>query len=228
MCEHYSSLHRAGRPKKLIRTGRPSAVSVRYCLEHVKEVAPESLLKPGITICSLQDHHILDPSQLHCPICSDFLNSPVELVTCGSVVCFNKCLKQCKQLACPCCSSSHIADFTTIRSALQLTQSMLGRLCVVCDKCQSHLKLDKLKEHVHASSSSLTHTGQLSSPVSLEDILNQPNTAPLTSIEQKLQTSLVKRSLSTSPEEKLLRLKTRGQVYTLNGIINIHNNNKYT
>ena len=124
----------------------------------MKEVAPESLLKPGITICSLQDHQILDLSQLQCPLCSDFLNSPVELVTYGSVVCaqyFNKCLKRCKQLTCPCCSSSRIADF---RSASHLTQSMLGRLCVVCDKYQSHLRLDKLKEH--ASSSSAT---QLSS-----------------------------------------------------------------
>lgn len=215
VCEHYSRLHKAGRPKKLQRTGRPPAVSVKYCIQRVIDVAPKSQVQPGITTCSFQDHQILDPSQLQCRICSDILNSPIELVTCGSVVCaecFIERLQHSKQLTCPCCSTSHIEDFTTIRPASQLTQSMLSRLCVVCEKCQSHLRLDKLKEHV--SNSCSTHSEEVPPSVSVEHILNRPSTAPLTPVEQKLQTSLVKRSLSTSPEERILRVKTRGQVYT--------------
>ena len=213
VCDHYTKLQRGGRTCKRVRTGRPPAVSARYCSAHVKEIAPKPSQYPPVTTCNSDDHQILYPSKLQCPICCDFLCAPIELVTCGSIVCAECCctwLKHCNGLTCPCCYSSHISDYNTIRTAYPLILSMLGSLCVLCDECHCHIRLEKLNEHVASSCSKLTCLP--SSTVSIEQVLKKPTTAPLTPLEQKLQTSLVKRSLSTSPDEHVLQLKTKGQV----------------
>ena len=214
VCDHYKKLQSGGRPPKRVRTGRPPADSARYCSQRVNEIAPEPSHYPPFTICNSTDHQVLDPFQLQCPICCDLLCAPIELVTCGSIVCAECCcnwIKHCNTLSCPCCYSSHISDFNTIRSASPHILSMLGSLCVLCDECHCHVRLEKLHEHVASSCS--THTYPPASTVSIEQVLKQPPTAPLTPLEQKLQTSLVKRSLSASPEERVLQLKTRGQVH---------------
>ena len=69
----------------------------------------------------------------------------------------------------------------------------------------------------HARSNCTTHSHQVSSSTSVVDVLSQPLTSPLTAVEQKLQTSLARRSLSNSPDE-VLQMKTGGRVsktYTL-------------
>ena len=55
-----------------------------------------------------------------------------------------------------------------------------------------------------------THT-RVTSDSSVEDVLRRPLTLPLTPVEQKLQTSLARRSMSGSPED-ILRIKTGGRV----------------
>jgi hypothetical protein len=217
-------LQKGGRPKKRVRTGRPPSVSPRYCAQYVREIAPPPLVEPATTISICEAHQAIDTSQLHCPICFGVLLSPIELVTYGSLVCAQCCCKWLNHCTCPCCYHPHITDFSTIRPASPLILSTLGRLCVVCEKCDHHLRLDKLKEHLASSCSTYSPA---SSPESIEQILSQPISTPLTPLEHKLQTSLVKHSLSTSSAEKVLRLRTRGQVsnkysgvidkYTYNG-----------
>ena len=136
VCEHYCKLQKGGRPKKLVRTGRPPSISPRYCAQHVKEIAPPPLVEPATTISICHSHQAIDTSHLHCPICCNVLLSPIELVTCGSLVCAQCCtwLTHCTQLTCPCCYHPHITDFSTIRPASPLISSTLGSLCVVCEK----------------------------------------------------------------------------------------------
>ena len=122
VCDHYTRLLQGGRPHKRVCTGRPPAVSARYCSEYVREIAPGPSQYPPFTICDSDEHQVLDPSKLLCPICCDFLCAPVELVTCGSIVCAQCCctwLKHCNRLSCPSCYSSHISDYTSLSSHSQ-------------------------------------------------------------------------------------------------------------
>ena len=63
----------------------------------------------------------------------------------------------------------------------------------------------------HAKSGCTTHTRQVSLDTSVNDVLRKPLTSPLMPVEQKLQISLVRRSMSGSPEG-VLQMKTGGRV----------------
>lgn len=91
MCEHYNKLQKGGRPRKLAPFGCPPSASPRYCGQHVKEIAPQALVDSETTITICQTHQVIDPSQLHCLICCNVLCSPIELVTCGTLVCAQCC-----------------------------------------------------------------------------------------------------------------------------------------
>ena len=43
VCNHYCSFQQRGRPKKVKHTGRPPALSPRYCVDHIRDVAPPPL-----------------------------------------------------------------------------------------------------------------------------------------------------------------------------------------
>ncbi len=207
VCQHFNLILRGGRPKKAKRTpGRPPTISTRYCIERIREVAPPPLIPPHqpISVCEVHVH--LPLSELNCPICCDLLNQPVELVTCRSTVCA-ECLctwVQYNQFVCPCCYDNHLKDFSTIKQAAPLVVTSTGSLCVVCGKCKNHMQLSTYKDH-HCR----PLTPVVSPNTSVEDILHQPLSAPLTPIEQKLQTRLARRSLT---EESVLQLKTGGKV----------------
>ena len=214
VCQHYQSFQQRGRPKKVKRTaGRPPSISPRYCVDHIHAVAPPPLAPPTevINVCTHHQHVALP--ELTCPICCDVLRCPVELVSCGSIVCA-ECLcgwiQNSNELACPCCYNHHLKKYSTgIRSASTLTLRLLGDLCVVCGRCQGHVQLESYNDHTRNNCTS--HTRQISSATSVVDVHSQPLTSPLTPVEQKLQTSLARRSLSGSPDE-VLQLKTGGRV----------------
>lgn len=111
---------------------------------------------------------------------------------------------QCQDsLACPCCYSDHLRDYSTIKAAVI---SSIGSLCVICHKCNQHVQLNLYSDH------SCKPLGmQVSPQTSVDYVLQQPTTAPLTAIEVKLQTSLARRSLGSSTEN-VLQLKTGGKV----------------
>ena len=209
ICEYYSRIQRGGRPKKLKRTpGRPSYNSPKYCIEHIRGVAPTSLSPPEDTIVFCDIHSNSKP--LECPICCSILRRPVELITCGSVICA-ECLcgwLQCQNsFNCPCCYSDHLQDFSTIRKPPPLVISLLESLCLICNRCNCHVQWKSSRDHT-CNHSSVT---ALSPNTRIEEILLQSSTTPLTGLEEKLQTSLARRSLST--EEDVLQLKTGGKVF---------------
>ena len=56
-----------------------------------------------------------------CPLCLEVLNSPIELVTCGAIVCSNCCctwLNLRHELLCPCCYGDHLRDITTVHHVI--------------------------------------------------------------------------------------------------------------
>jgi hypothetical protein len=180
VCEHYHSLQRRGRPKKVKRTaGRPPTISPRHCVDHVREIAPPPLAPLAeVDVCT---HH--------------------NQVTLTELTCYDH----------------HLREYSTgISSASTLVLHLLGSLCVICGRCQSHVQLDAHSEH--AKSGCTTHTHHVSSDSSVDDVLRKPLTSPLTPVEQKLQTSLARRSMSGSPEE-VLQMKTGGRVCTYSCIM---------
>ena len=152
-------------------------------------------------------------------------------MSCQSVVCA-ECLcswiQHSSDLACPCCYDHHLREYSTgIRSASTLILHLLGSLCVICGRYQSHVQLDAHTDH--AKGGCTTHTHRVSSDSSVEDVLRRPLTSPLTPVEQKLQTSLARRSMSGSPED-VLQMKTGGRVCTesFNMDTCLDNNNVHT
>ena len=215
VCEHYQSFQQRGRPKRVKRTaGRPPSISPRYCIDHVRGIAPPPLATlTEIDVCT--HHNQVALTELTCLICCGVLSCPVEIVSCGSVVCAEclcSWLQHSNELACPCCYNHHLQDYSTgIRSASTVILHLLGSLCVICERCKSHVQLDSHNDH--AKSGCATHARQVSSDTSVDDVLRKPLTSPLTPVEQKLQTSLARRSMSGSPED-VLQMKTGGRVCT--------------
>ena len=85
VCQHYETLKKGGRPKKVGRTpGRPSNNCPRYCAENIRAIAlPPSFVLAHHTpprIC--EEHEVVDLKELNCPICCEVLKSPAELINC--------------------------------------------------------------------------------------------------------------------------------------------------
>ena len=60
------------------------------------------------------------PSQgcFDCPICKKIVHKPIELKTCGSLVCADclcQCLQESQTTSCPCCQSGHLDDLEAIQ-----------------------------------------------------------------------------------------------------------------
>ena len=93
VCRHYDNLRKGGRPRKGRHTpGCPSNDSPRYCIQNIRAIAPPSLvLAHHNTPKICEEHQMVDLKELHCPICCDILQSPVELVDCRAVVCAECC-----------------------------------------------------------------------------------------------------------------------------------------
>lgn len=208
VCQHYSTIQRGGRPPKSgSRTsGRPPSISPRYCIQHIRGVAPPSLIPPAEKIPVCKIHLGISVSEFNCPLCLHFLRNPVQLVTCETVVCADclcSWLHHRNTLECPCCNGDHLQDFSTITSAPSIES-----LCTVCETCHKHTQLKDYQHHICTPSLPSSVLPQSS----ICDILHQPLTAPLTPLEQKLQTNLTKRALTSSSEDGILHLKTGGKV----------------
>lgn len=214
VCTHFATIQKGGRPKRVKRTpGRPQSTSPRYCIEHIRAIAPSPSISVGDfkpQIC--HDHITVDLQQLLCPICCDILQRPIELVECRSLVCMECCcewLRQTNDTNCPCCHNTHLKNFSTIRPASALILTILRGLCVICEQCKGHVKLDEYDNHVRTCCGCPIPS---SSPSSIEDILSHPLSTPLSPVEHMLQSKLAKRSMAVSPEENILKIKTGGQV----------------
>ncbi len=205
-------MQRGKRPPKISRTpGRLPSISPKYCIQHIRQVAPPPFIPSNmdIEVCELDVS--VPVSEFNCPICFKVLRSPIQLVNCGSVVCAEcLCSKIGDSLVCPCCNSDHLQNFSTsIRPPPPLVVKVIGGLCIVCKNCNTHMQLREYRDHI-ASKNCTTSPQQVLPHTSIDEILHQPLTTPLTALEQKLQTTLAKRSIAGNSEEGVLQLKTGG------------------
>ena len=78
------------------------------------------------------------------------------------------------------------------------------------------MRRDAYSEHVESGcQTQCSATLQDSPDTSIGELLNRTTSTPLTPVEVKLQSRLVKRSLASSPEDNILHVKTGGQVKNL-------------
>ena len=146
-----SHFSKEGDKKKVKHTaGRPPTVCTRYCIDHIHDVAPPPMapLTEVINVCV--HHSNVALPYLTCLICCEVLRSPVELVTCGSVVCAEclcSWLQHSDELSCPFCYNHPLKEYSRIRSASSLILRLLGDLCVICERFKGHVQLEVYNDH---------------------------------------------------------------------------------
>ena len=133
---------------------------------HIHRIAPHPLV-PFFNVMPRSSYW----KKAECPLCLNLLNSPIELVTCGSI------------LRSQCCSSwlqvygGHLNDIKTIRQECYLVQDMLKAILILCSKCDRKVHLTKYAAHLESGCSYV--------PVdpAIQCILDQPIDEPLSHIE---------------------------------------------
>ena len=212
ICGHVKQLAKGGRKKKTSKRhiGRPpaEASAMRVLFKHTQRVAPPQLCQKPVEYAREQS---LPLTQLTCPICTDVVDRPVELTSCSSIVCC-ECLCQwlstTENTKCPCCYEDHLQDCDTIKQPTQFFLSILGQVEIVCKTCREKVKMEN---HANHCCGSHDQPGTSMSSSGVEAILSRDLNTPLTPVEEQLQSSLARRSLSQSTQP-LLRIKTGGQV----------------
>ena len=213
VCEHYTKLSKGGRPRKARSTGRPTSDGYRAAIKRIRHIAPPTLCPDGVKQACIVVAETSSSTELQCPLCLNLLDRPVELLACRKLVC-SECLVQrveaSESVICPVCNQKHLDNFSSIQEVSSLVSLVLRELVIRCHLCLAEIKYGEYAEHI--SNGCKEHTLDVTT---VEDILSKPLDCPLLPSEQQLQTQLTKRSLATSSEENILRVKTGGQVHVI-------------
>ena len=94
LCLHVNmgKVKKGGRPRKcklIVRPGRPLEVSLRRLVKHMELTAPPPFVPSMLHPPTIAGY--VSRLNAECPLCLEVLNSPIELVTCGAIVCSNCC-----------------------------------------------------------------------------------------------------------------------------------------
>ena len=92
-----------------------------------------------------------------CPLCLMLLNSPVQLINCGAVVCFQCCclrLETSGTLSCPCCYEQPVS-VSMVRPASNFVQDALRKKRVICMNCARPLEFGHYEHHLNSGCSYL-------------------------------------------------------------------------
>ena len=197
--------------------GRPTGESGNQLLEHIKTLAPPSLLPDEDQAPSYDPTQAYGP-HLCCPVCWTVLDRPVEL-SCGAVICLDCCcrwIQVAQHLSCPCCYS-HSLSSTSLQKPSRFLIALLEDLPVICSRgCGKVVKLLEYKSHLQGKCKSHYHQ-DLNSPsrMTLSDVLARPTSTPSTPGEAQVTEHLVRRLFPqdrSSTEAAIAQVKTRGQV----------------
>ena len=183
-------------------------------MKHIEDTAPESFLPAEESAPQYEQKPLI--TQLSCSICCMVLNQPVELA-CGSIVCASCCRQWIKHtkppcIPCPSCYDDQLSS-STIRPPPPLLITLLSDLLIHCAKCGKLVKASEYIRHMD-NNCELFSQPVMNSPskVTLKDVLSKPVSTPATPMERRVTEHLVRRLLDESPEEKVIKVPTRGQV----------------
>ena len=211
VCLHIVNLEKGGRKdkKEKEKTGRPSKGSIKSIYIRTVSIAPPTIkrnrkqLAQGVTV-----------EDITCPICLDILDRPIELVPCQAVIC-HKCLVSWVEISetsqCPCCYSDHLQDTDTITGVTPLLLTLLSVVPVRCRECDCLVPAPEYDSHRCNDCVIQPCSPNEEKRLTVQSILKRDIDVPLSTLEEDLLGSLVKRSLSHKQSANL-EIKTGGQV----------------
>ena len=147
ICEHFKRVSSGRKPKKTPSSGHPSALSVRSAVDHSTFLALPSFFSSHSVLTG--DDLCLDRM---CSLCSKLLDRPVQLTTCNHLVCIAclcQRLEESWELACPCCGSNHVKEFSTIIPPTSVVITLLGNQTFTCTLCNNKVTADICTHTVH-------------------------------------------------------------------------------
>ena len=156
--------------------------------------------------------------KLQCPICTSFLNRPLE-ISCGAVICLNCCCKwiqSAPSLHCPCCYG-HPLNSSTINTPSPLLASLVDDLLINCKRKCNHI-VRAVQYRAHLGVNCKEHYYQtINSPASemtIKDVLAKPISSPATPAEIRATGQLVRRIMQqnvATGNQTVVKVPTRGQ-----------------
>jgi hypothetical protein len=186
VCEHFKVSARGHVRKHAVGRGRPSGLTPNLFITHLLKIAPPPIFshEPYPQLASQNSVSVLN--ELKCVVCSNILTQPLEL-PCHKLACA-KCVVErvaASSPVCPCCSDSTLVP-TGIRPAQNSVVILLKDLFVQCVRCHRDVKAGSYEGHECTQS--------------------------LTAEEEREAAALLKRAISTSPEQGIIQLPTGGTV----------------
>ena len=196
--------------KKQKNRGKPKKNSCHDILQHIIKIAPPPLYNNKT---SFQPHPLpmnLKLSDVHCCICSQVLNSPVQLKPCMSLFC-SQCLKthieSSKLNECPVCVD-HVLLTTDIKPPEDIHLRLLNGILVKCTACSQSFHLSEMNSHQDLCGTS-TDLCLRPHELTATSILSQSMTSPPSIVEQRVASTIVKRMIHQDGD---VQIQTGGQV----------------
>ena len=152
-------------------------------------------------------------NDLACVMCGHIVDRPVQL-PCGSLMCAMCCVQNLHgsdEMSCPTCHQPH-GDPTHFQPVSSVVRKVLGDLILQCENCNKPTHLCQLRNHItsgcreHTTSSAGGHTATV---LTVQQLIDQPPTAPVTKLERQAATSVVRRMMAEDP---VITLPTGGHV----------------
>ena len=225
VCEDFKERIKGNRkkgPRKLhFGRGRPkmtSPCSSQSVLSAACEIAQDVFVATLPTPNPPFERFVEPSRDIVCPVCLDILSSPVQ-GPCEHAYCANCVTRHLRekpatlQSKCPVCNQA--INFSTLQKIPRILQNLIREAKVKCRTCGTAVEFDGLKSHESLCK------GKENEPLDrnedgTERILATPATQPLSVIEEKVVTHLMKRKLADTSiqtsKHRLLHLKTGGTV----------------
>ncbi len=141
-----------------------------------------------------------------CLTCTNILNCPVEF-RCGHYSCASCLVREVQAsptLKCAVCKSIHPLNPSSVRAVSPLALQLLRDVKVSCQNCGVTVRLENIDQHLHSGCSSYAE-------ITVDELLQQPSCSPLTQIEQKVASNVLRRHLQQSGG-KPFEVQTGGRV----------------
>ena len=188
VCEHFRVIAKGGNSRKLtVGRGRQPGLTPNMVAAHLWNIAPPPVFsrEPYPPLSSQNNTTVLE--ELKCVVCANVLSQPLEL-PCGKLACTSCIVERVTASAtvCPCCLLDGGLVSTEIRPASNLIQLLLKDVLVQCVVCHRDVKAGYYEDHECTQS--------------------------LTPGEEREAAGLLKRAISTSPDQATVQLATGGTV----------------
>ncbi|KAL5473856.1 hypothetical protein EMCRGX_G028418 [Ephydatia muelleri] len=186
VCEHFRVIAKGGNSRKLtVGRGRQPGLTPNMVAAHLWNIAPPPVFsrEPYPPLSSQNNTTVLE--ELKCVVCANVLSQPLEL-PCGKLACTSCIVERVTASAtvCSCCLLDGGLVSTEIRPASNLIQLLLKDVLVQCVVCHRDVKAGYYEDHECTQS--------------------------LTPGEEREAAGLLKRAISTSPDQATVQLATGG------------------